>query len=196
MGRGRGASVSSGRGLFQSSHAATAPTPSVLPCRAGTPPSSRILRMDGSIPAGNVGYDDHRLARVRPVPALLLRPRRRTGDLFVRHIGGHVLRDDKQIHGGLPREDAEAGGVSFLEVAASPCVQRVGERGIRRQHAAEPACPLRKGEGTQARSRSRCPRASPFRRRKRCSCLRAARSWEPPATPKRGWRFRAARPAC
>lgn len=30
-------------------------------------------------PAGNVGYDDHRLARVRPVPALLLRPRRRTG---------------------------------------------------------------------------------------------------------------------
>ena len=125
----------------------------VQPCRDGPDAFGAALQdgyaavikdlADGwSYPTGNVGYDDHWLARVRPCPHGCGGHVGELGDLFVRHVGGHVLRDDKQIHGGLPREDAEAGGVGFLEVAASPCVQRVGERGIRRQHAAEPGLAL------------------------------------------------------
>lgn len=62
----------------------------VQPCRDGPDAFGAALQggdaavikdfADGWIyPAGNVGHDDHGLARVRPVPALLLRPRRRTG---------------------------------------------------------------------------------------------------------------------
>lgn len=93
-GKGRGASVSSGRGLFQSSHAATAPTPSVLPCRAGTPPSSRILRMDGSIPPEMLDTTTTGLPESARCPHCCCGHVGELGDLFVRHIGGHVLRDE------------------------------------------------------------------------------------------------------